>query len=378
MTSRDSYMASSPLAPLSEIIKLEPEQEPWCAGYSPSQGRRCHARTNAHGRRSATILLNEGTKDLRAGRNIDALLENIAPHVLCTRFHQGQALDLTRRWKSQVRQYLDSRVASTISPRPVNVLSRIVYSEAAEANTERIALIEQRLFEAIEKVRRLEAVQRGLSIPANLSSPSEGGNTNVVVSPSSTAPASSRHTPPLNHVYNAARREPTQPVSQPAITIPRPAQLQVSPETVAVSALSPRSATPPLVIHTFSSTDQENSQRETSEPNRRQVEGECGICLCDLHIPQQDVDCEEEEQGEHADGDEYNDDNEDPSDDDDDDDSDRYDEQTETEDEHEHQNEELVWCKARCGVNFHKRCIDQWLESDHAPTCPMCRSKWKH
>jgi hypothetical protein len=38
----------------------------------------------------------------------------------------------------------------------------------------------------------------------------------------------------------------------------------------------------------------------------------------------------------------------------------------------------LVWCKARCGVNFHKRCIDQWLQTAHDPTCPTCRSHWKH
>jgi hypothetical protein len=38
----------------------------------------------------------------------------------------------------------------------------------------------------------------------------------------------------------------------------------------------------------------------------------------------------------------------------------------------------VVWCKARCGVNFHKSCISEWLGSARYPTCPTCRSNWKH
>jgi hypothetical protein len=312
------------------------------------------------------MLLNKGTKDLQAGRSIDALLEDLAPHVLCTRFHQGQASDLTKRWKRQVRQYLDSMVASTPSPRPIERSSRIVSSQTIDANTERIALLEQRLLEAMEKVRRLENAQQGLTIMANPPSSSQDREPSVIVRSTSAETASSSNTPPLNHVYTTERRESTGPVGQPAITVPRPTQLQVSRETMAGSALSPRPATPPLVVRPSSSNERENGQEITSQPNRRQVEGECGICLCDFQLSQQDVDEDEEENSAHSDGNEC-----DEEDDDDDDDDDEYDEQ-------EHQDEELVWCKARCGVNFHKRCIDQWLETDHAPTCPACRSNWKH
>jgi hypothetical protein len=52
-------------------------------------------------------------------------------------------------------------------------------------------------------------------------------------------------------------------------------------------------------------------------------------------------------------------------------------EEEEGEGEGEGEEEELVWCKARCGVNFHKKCIDKWLETSHAPTCPTCRSNWR-
>lgn len=37
----------------------------------------------------------------------------------------------------------------------------------------------------------------------------------------------------------------------------------------------------------------------------------------------------------------------------------------------------LVWCKARCGVNYHKMCVDQWLATDLYAPCPTCRNTWR-
>ncbi|CRG88704.1 hypothetical protein PISL3812_05738 [Talaromyces islandicus] len=45
-------------------------------------------------------------------------------------------------------------------------------------------------------------------------------------------------------------------------------------------------------------------------------------------------------------------------------------------------NRQLVWCRRRCGNNFHQSCIDGWLESiaQHPErplaTCPTCRVVW--
>ncbi|KAJ5371868.1 hypothetical protein N7517_003874 [Penicillium concentricum] len=376
MTSRHSYVTSSPLDSLSEIIKLEPEKEPWCAGYAPSQGRRCHARTNAHGRSSAIRLLNEGTKDLRGGRSIDTLLEALAPYVLCTRFHQSQASDLTSRWKRQVRTYLDSQVASTPSARPVRVSSRGVYSATIEGGTEDgTVLVYQRLREALqEEVRRLEVARYGVSITASPPTRHQSRST-TTVSSGSGGHTSSRTTPPATLVDRTVERPSTEPTTQSPITVPRPAQAQLSPQTSEVSVSSPRSATPPAVLPVSSNTENQQIQNETSQVNRREVEGECGICLCDLHVSQQDVHTDEEEEDEHSGDDDHNDDDHN----DDDQDGDESDEQPEAEElGDEHQDKELVWCEARCGVNFHKQCIDQWLETAHAPTCPACRSNWKH
>ncbi|QSZ36054.1 hypothetical protein DSL72_007178 [Monilinia vaccinii-corymbosi] len=41
--------------------------------------------------------------------------------------------------------------------------------------------------------------------------------------------------------------------------------------------------------------------------------------------------------------------------------------------------EEIVWCKAACGQNFHKECFDQWKVSKRGGmvTCVYCRSPWQ-
>ncbi|OQD65341.1 hypothetical protein PENPOL_c006G05550 [Penicillium polonicum] len=378
MPSRYSHVATFPTA-LSEIIKLEPEQEPWCAGYAPSRGRRCHMRTNAPGRRSAMMLLNEGTKDLHAGRNIDILLEDLAPHVLCTRFHQNQASDLVRRWKRQVRTYLDSQVVSTPYTRPARRSSRMISETAAAEMEERIAVLQQRLREAKEEVRRLEVAQTALPTTVNTRH-REGRNTSAVVNSSSRGSASSGNTP-APHVNEPLRRDSTESSTNPsAITVPRPAQAQASRQTSAISVSSPRPVNTPTVARASSRIGNTVRQDETPQAIRREVEGECGICLCDLHSSQ-DGNLDEEE-SESSGGDDHDDEEDDyddfddfdDCDDDDDDDADADDNDA---DDHE-QLKELVWCKARCGVNFHKQCIDQWLETDHASTCPTCRSNWKH
>ncbi|PYI02837.1 hypothetical protein BO78DRAFT_211625 [Aspergillus sclerotiicarbonarius CBS 121057] len=101
---------------LSDILELYPDEEPYCAGYAPSQKRRCHASTNARNRSNARRLLDQGTSMLQAGQCIDNLLYNLAPLVLCTRWHQGQASNLAHQWSSQVRGYLGEQNTRQSTP----------------------------------------------------------------------------------------------------------------------------------------------------------------------------------------------------------------------------------------------------------------------
>ncbi|KGO41730.1 Zinc finger, RING-type [Penicillium expansum] len=370
------------MASLSEIIELEPEEEPWCAGYAPSQGRRCHARTNARGRSTAMMLLNEGTKDLRAGRNIDTLLEDLAPYVLCTRFHQSQAWDLARRWKRQVRTYLDSQVVSTRYTRPVRTPSRVI-SQTAEANMEeRIAVLQQRLREAKEEVRRLKVAQSGLPVTTNPSH-REGRNMSAVGYSSTAGRASSGNPPfklkpvvkqpmyldqsklkPLVKQPMYPDQSKLKPISQQSMYL---GQFKLKPVVKQPMHLSQFKLKP--VVKQPMYLDQSKLKPVVKQPMylgqfKFKPVVEQHLFLFRAQDLSQDEDWDEEEESENSGGEDHADDDQDDDDDDDTDD--------------EEHPEELVWCKARCGVNFHKKCIDQWLETNHASTCPTCRSNWKH
>ncbi|KAJ5741036.1 hypothetical protein N7493_000908 [Penicillium malachiteum] len=342
MPSPGSYVTSPSFASLSEIIKLEPENEPWCAGFAPSQGRRCHARTNARGRNAAMILLNEGTKDLRAGRSIDELLEDLAPHVLCTRFHQSQATSLANRWKQQVRTYLHSQPALAQSTRTERHLPQSTVPQSIEPSPERLASFPPQ----IRLPSRVEPASYPSYRPSNIVTPPvylNGGNTRQTFIPSTTRNTGSRGVNPEDLDQRTLRRHSSVSSHPAVVAVPRPAQVQVSRQTRAVSA-------PIAVARVTDNTEDQESQIETSQVRRREVEGECGICLCDLQPSHRAVRHEESESSARRN---HN-------------------------NEAELSGDMLVWCKATCGVNFHKQCIDQWLQTAHAPTCPTCRSEWKH
>lgn len=107
---------------LGEIIHLYPVCEPWCAGFAPSKGRRCQIRTNASMRRTAVLLLDLGSKQLRAGQCVDDVLHDLAPCVLCTRYHQNQAQSIVTAWKRRVRRFWSAQAAAlaTASPHQSN------------------------------------------------------------------------------------------------------------------------------------------------------------------------------------------------------------------------------------------------------------------
>ncbi|PWY72289.1 hypothetical protein BO70DRAFT_413949 [Aspergillus heteromorphus CBS 117.55] len=44
----------------------------------------------------------------------------------------------------------------------------------------------------------------------------------------------------------------------------------------------------------------------------------------------------------------------------------------------DYDHENLTWCRAFCGTNYHRKCMDQWIETFDVmePTCPTCRKFW--
>ncbi|GLA06084.1 hypothetical protein AnigIFM60653_006607 [Aspergillus niger] len=143
---------------LSEILKVYPEDEPWCAGFAPSQGRRCHNPTNARNRRHASSLLEQGTRLLRAGQSIEHILEDLAPLVLCTRNHQNQAVGLTNTWVSRVDTYV-AKHRSTPRSLPSKSTPRRSPSPTMRNETsieDRLAELERKMQDAIRKAERAQ------------------------------------------------------------------------------------------------------------------------------------------------------------------------------------------------------------------------------
>lgn len=362
MSSSSSFATRQSLPHLSQIIHLEPEKEPWCAGYAPSQGRRCHCSTNAPGRRCAMRLLDEATEELRAGRCIDDLLDQLAPQVLCRRWHQSQANDLTSRWQKEIRLFMrlqspplresssrSTRQPTQLSTRTVNrEPTRAILSESSLTNVEeQCSELIQTLQETLVELRRLQALQASVSIPSSTigtSSPRARDRGNA---------STTRHARTSNGSVSSIES----PQRTTFVTRPANASSSRSAASTSTYQLPPRA-----VPRTESRAERQNadsSLRVNLHAPRRAIEGPCGICLEALKSIESDD--SDEEYDSYIDSD---------SDDDED-----YNEGNEEDCEQEEQS--LVYCKAQCGNNFHETCLHEWLEHSIQPTCPMCRCAWR-
>ncbi|KAJ5553864.1 hypothetical protein N7513_003823 [Penicillium frequentans] len=367
MPSSSSFTTRQSLPHLSQIIHLEPDKEPWCAGYAPSQGRRCHASTNAHGRRCAMSLLDEATEALHAGRCIDDLLDELAPHVLCRRWHQSQASDLTSRWKKQIRSYMRShsssrRESTSLSARQPTLLStrtsnreptRAIGSELSLTNVEeQCAELYQTLQSTLAELRRLQALQASVPISSStieISTPRALYHGNAVTT---------RDTRTSNGFISST--EMSQRATVATHTENPPGQTEVRVRTPrrqdSTQQLSSRIAPQ---TERATSRDRHSSLCPAIQVTRRDIEGPCGICLEALKGTElDDSDDSDEEYDSDSDSDEdYNEVNEGES---------------------EQEEPRLVYCKAQCGNNFHETCLHEWLEHSTRPTCPMCRCAWRN
>ncbi|KAL3447337.1 hypothetical protein BJX65DRAFT_94368 [Aspergillus insuetus] len=360
MPSRSKPQTSTTHLPhLSSILKLDPEGEPFCAGFAPSKGRRCSARTNARGRKAALDLLDEGTADLHAGLCIDDILEDLAPHVLCTRWHQNQASSLVSTWQARIDRYLSSVSVPRSRTRP----SQDPYEgwTVAECLAEIERLTVKRAAELASISRSSPPVIARTTRPAPTMVSFGGGNgfststtsRTVQQQPATSAPQLTSRAPAPSI---AASAEPVRRiVSTSASTGPVATQAATTtiPSRSSSSVLPSPSRPPPAPI-----------VRPRGEV-RRPVHGECIICLDPLRKPNDPTVGEVS----NAHGDEASEDNNEA----DDKESDK--EELKKEEEAEG---DLSWCKSQCGVNYHKKCIEKWLAEACQTTCPACRSSWKN
>lgn len=224
---------------------------------------------------------------------------------------------------------------------------------------ERAAIL-RKLRETLEELHRLEATEANQQNTTGALDRRETESSSRTASPEINESALGRPTSQESYIDRVVERGSTEStVIQMVTAVPQVAQSEVSP-TRATPASREASASPSTVVSISEST--------LSRVNRHKIEGTCGICLCDMHVPRQEVETADAEETDNDSGDDIGADDAEGADDIDDTDSA---DDVEADD----RGEELTWCKARCGVNFHKGCISQWLE--RARTCPTCRSRWE-
>jgi hypothetical protein len=384
---------------LQDIIRVYPNLEPYCAGFAPSKGRRCHNATNAANRARACALLDKGTMKLQAGQAVNGLLEELAPLVLCLRNHQNQASDLVVRWKRSIHGFRQSQ-------RPENRRQSVeTSSEDPVELQEQYAVLAERVTSALDNLHRFE--NRLLTqetrfrlgsheVDSHLETRLErtrGPNLDrwmiqVTVSTRRLQqiiddgdPLRSSSRLATAQTGSTEEREVEEPRHTERETGPGPRDERSQPSHPPRSSRSgTRPSTTPaerdvLVTPTTSTTAARRSvprpSSHSSRPNRtinvrgghtvsrRPIEEEehCGICLETLldNLRHDDTD-------------------------------DGYDNEDENsassieDEEGEEAAVDIVWCKARCGNNFHSECLYQWIDSCHAngriPTCPTCRARW--
>lgn len=387
------YRASSSPSPhdLRSIIQLYPEQEPWCVGFAVTRGRRCHNQTSAVSREKACSLLDRGTRDLAQGLNINDLLDQLAPLVLCKRWHQYECHDLVGRWARKVEDFqMRQNRASSIRTTPTRTIGRssssspstLGYSEtnhyrrhgspdeicSAQRITDLLQSMSDRLDRVVESLEgsgQPSAVrQRDNSTRSTAGRPAQRQASSLVAGAATSRSASRTVEPDDSSVRNRGstststrterilgRTRNSSGTRQSSST----ATTRETPSTTTVSGPQNLRTIPPTrptrVRVSLVRVPEVNFNRTTSTSTTRRtvtqkpIEGDCSICTNSLIH-------EEDHSTESSSG---------------------------TENERESSGQ-LSWCRAQCGNNYHRECIDQWLSTCRDlfrnPTCPYCRAHW--
>jgi Anaphase-promoting complex subunit 11 RING-H2 finger len=343
---------------LSEIINVCPDHDHACVGIAVTRGRRCQASTNAMNRAHANRLLDEGTRLLQSGqRNIDDILEELAPLLLCRRWHQSQAAEVVREWSKEVQndqrrsrnQPVSLARGSRESSTPSSFATDIRYSTSPyTSRNESLESI------AVTLELLVQLLQRSQTVPvsANTSSRASEGSRGSISRP----PSSAEHVVRTNEQASNATRQVRG--NNQRVNTSSQSSTVASETPTTTQHMRPRT---PVLFSPTAETSNRQPQRR-AQPGRRQVvrkpiEGECHICFLSLRDEEVVEEEEEEEQEPQTDN-------------------------TATTDSAPNDSDEetLVWCRSQCGYNFHKTCLDTWTNSQHedhrAATCPMCRAQW--
>ena len=339
-TTTPSTVPEPPMRDLANILNLNSSSEGFsrCVGWAHTQGRRCRNPIAAHNQAAADSLLAKGSQKLSASQSVDSVLRKLAPLVLCRRWHQDQAGEMTAKWAQKVASYQESRRAEPTST--VSTTSLREMAEQSRALAEQIDLLRQ------QQTPRLVAATPPTTEQGEHSSPiSQGGHRQLRIEaseaherPESRAQSSSQVQEAESRdevednlqlrpdsVDRAASETPPEPDTSSQETDPAPDLVPAGTPLISedVPEPSPQDRT----------TADEATATTSTAARKPVVDESCYICYSDL-LDDSQQDTVAEVMALH----------------------------------------QLVWCKAQCGVNFHRECIGKWSSAcasqARTTTCP--------
>jgi hypothetical protein len=321
-----------------------------CLGYAPSKGRRCRVSIRYHDIRRCQTLITEMAEQRPEPCVLKPMLECLAAHGLCVRFHQYQVDDMVRKWNRMIlsayppipldliSNEISSVMSSTSSPYtslvPVSrqstsalTASSVSLPDHSEVETlqDTIAVMQETIRTA---QRRLEVLRYTPPVTANvtpsISRVSTSDISSLQLSRSSTIQSYINSLLPTNITRASTISAPT----------PRPDIGSEAALSSTAMQASTQTASPPTTSATGQPITQTSGLLRTcgrSHVRRMPLEEECPICYDDTEMS-------------------------------------------------ECSRSEIIWCRSGCGRSVHASCFEGWRTQctgqEQSLTCVLCRTPW--
>ncbi|KAL4818776.1 hypothetical protein BDW67DRAFT_155917 [Aspergillus spinulosporus] len=396
---------------LSYILSLDPSLDHRCAGYVHTHGRRCTTKINLHDRNKAIALLNTATADLRAGKWSDVendTLEELARLLLCSEItHQAQARSLMERWRADIEAFVQG-YGFIIGLHDADTMTEWDVLNTDLNNKSWCKQVSRGLRWGLDNLVITQLVRSrdpgGNPTHQHIQGSNSDWNGNIDYESSSNPDHDPENelTPPLSHetaisistsAGHGTYNNPSTNAQHPPIGIP--VQTRTHSSVFGFLPPAPKNIGIP-----------HSRQANTIECLRQPIDGDCSICLISLLDEPSDFDFDTESGYTRAITDRLSS----PSAD--------YVYQWHDIDtgvrgltdlmrrdyayhpvlsyvrevgpdinvrregkvgERKYpERPKLSWCRAGCGVNYHKHCLDKWvaMAPSGLATCPSCRRRW--
>ncbi|KAI3005777.1 hypothetical protein CBS147346_4127 [Aspergillus niger] len=359
-------MASSSHYQLADILKINPAADHHCLGLSHSYNRRCNNLISYQKRQEAHSLIERGSRVFAATSSIsavDPLLVDIASLLLCPNQHRYQFLTLVAQWEAKLQRYLaEQRSGAPIAvmsnsyfhmpPNPTIMatgsgiaVTNLTTTHHGPGSSSRITIQHGMVGMGANHHHHVQSPRPRVEIIRPAGDP-------VAATTSMSASASSSASP-SPHANSAFHHRPHTPAVQLVSST-----LIASGHTHPAHQGSPRPL--PSGPNTISMYCDSPTAPKHHRVKPRPVDGDCGICL--LPYLDESMRCDMSDDGR--------------TDDDEDDEWEELDDEELAGPDYDHGL--LVWCRGSCGTNYHRACLEQWLDTFDTlePTCPTCRNYW--